>query len=205
MSEILSDRVKNAREVVMVPASIDHTLPRGTYYWGFFALACAIFAFFAGLVVAFLFRAQSQHYWAPLELPKSLWLSTALIAISSITCELARKAGRRAKVAEYQRYLAITVVIGLGFVVSQFASWWKLVQQGVYLAENPHASFFYIFTGLHAAHLFFGIGALLVLLTRVMRRHTAPKRREWVDVVAFYWHFLGVLWLCLFAILLWVG
>ncbi len=67
--------------------------------------------------------------------------------------------------------------------------------KGAYLAQNPHSSFFYLFTGLHAAHLVGGLVALAVVLLG------RSKRRELVDVVAYYWHFLGVLWVALFIVL----
>jgi cytochrome c oxidase subunit 3 len=202
MSELLSHRVKNAREVVLVPASLENVLPKGTYYWGFLCLAGAILAFFGGLVVAFLWRAQSKQYWVPIALPGELWLSTGLLAVSSLTCEWARGAGRRLAIPSYRRWLALTLLAGGAFVASQVSAWWKLVQQGVYAVENPHASFFYIFTGLHAGHLVFGLGGLGILLYRAYQKNPTPRRREWLNVVVFYWHFLGVLWLALFVILL---
>ncbi len=61
--------------------------------------------------------------------------------------------------------------------------------------ENPHSAFFYLFTGLHAVHL---IGGLIALFVVVFGR---KKRRELVDVAAYYWHFLTVLWLVLFEVL----
>ena len=67
--------------------------------------------------------------------------------------------------------------------------------QGAYLMENPHGAFFYLFTGLHAVHL---LGGLIALFVVVFGRR---KRRELVDVVAYYWHFLTVLWLILFEVL----
>jgi cytochrome c oxidase subunit III len=70
-----------------------------------------------------------------------------------------------------------------------------LVAQGAYLSQNPHSSFFYLFTGLHAAHLLGGLVALFVVVLG------KSKRRELVDVVCYYWHFLGILWLALFAVL----
>ena len=71
----------------------------------------------------------------------------------------------------------------------------NLVHRGYYLAQNPYSSFFYMFTGLHAAHL---IGGLIALFIVVLGR----PRRETVDTVAYYWHFLGMLWIALFVILL---
>ena len=67
---------------------------------------------------------------------------------------------------------------------------------GAFLAKNPHSSFFYLFTGLHAAHL---IGGLVVLFVVVLGK---SKRRELVDVATQYWHFLGVLWIALFWVLM---
>ena len=67
---------------------------------------------------------------------------------------------------------------------------------GAFLAKNPHSSFFYLFTGLHAAHL---IGGLVLLFVVVLG---ASKRRELVDVATQYWHFLGVLWIALYYVLM---
>jgi cytochrome c oxidase subunit 3 len=88
-----------------------------------------------------------------------------------------------------------TAVLGVAFLASQLSAWRQLVLKGAYLSQNPHSSFFYLFTGLHGAHL---IGGLVALFIVVLGR---GKRRELVDVVAYYWHFLGVLWVALFVVL----
>ena len=82
---------------------------------------------------------------------------------------------------------------------SKGTAWRALVRVGAYLSQNPHSSFFYLFTGLHALHLVGGLVALGV----VTLRHT--PRRELVDVVGYYWHFLGALWLALFGVLHWIS
>jgi cytochrome c oxidase subunit 3 len=91
--------------------------------------------------------------------------------------------------------LLVTACLGVAFLMSQISAWRALVDRGAYLAQNPYSSFFYLFTGLHAAHL---IGGLVALGFVVLRRNS---RRELVDVAAYYWHFLGVLWLALFVVL----
>jgi cytochrome c oxidase subunit 3 len=63
------------------------------------------------------------------------------------------------------------------------------------MMENPHGAFFYLFTGLHGTHL---LGGLIALFVVVFGR---KKRRELVDVVSYYWHFLTALWLILFQVL----
>jgi cytochrome c oxidase subunit 3 len=92
--------------------------------------------------------------------------------------------------------LLVTASLGAGFLASQLSAWRELVNEGAYLMQNPHSSFFYLFTGLHGLHL---VGGLVALFVVVLGR---SKRRELVDVVAYYWHFLGVLWIALFAVLL---
>jgi cytochrome c oxidase subunit 3 len=92
--------------------------------------------------------------------------------------------------------LLLTATIGAAFVASQLTAWRRLMDQGAYLMDNPHGSFYYIFTGLHAAHLIGGMVALFYVVF-------GPNRsRELVNVVGYYWHFLTVLWLILFAALL---
>ena len=160
-------------------------------------IACgSILAFFTALVVAFYWRSRTPPFWAPVALPRTLWLSTAIILASSVTFEAARRAYRRGLHAVAARLLVVTACLGAAFLASQLAAWRNLVQRGYYLAQNPYSSFFYMFTGLHAAHL---IGGLIALFIVVLGRST---RRETVDTVAYYWHFLGALWIALFVILL---
>jgi len=116
--------------------------------------------------------------------------------LSSVTFETARRVFRRGRPRLALRFLLATAALGLAFLAAQVDAWRQLVKEGAYLMENPHGAFFYIFTGLHAAHLLGGLIALFVLIVRRQKR-----RREVVDVAAYYWHFLGVLWVILFAVL----
>jgi cytochrome c oxidase subunit 3 len=79
-----------------------------------------------------------------------------------------------------------------------------LVAAGVYLASNPHSSFFYVLTGLHAIHLLGGILALAALYFYGSRGEGAAgeaKRRALTDVTGIYWHFMDALWVFLFLLL----
>jgi len=198
MSRILSDRAEKTDQVVVLPVSLEDPskAPPGLYRVGLIATCLSILAFFTALVLAYYWRSKRPPFWDPIPLPKTLWVSTALILASSMTFEAARRLFRRGKWRVASRLLLATASLGAGFLASQLTAWRELVRHGAYLAQNPHSSFFYLFTGLHAAHL---IGGLIALLIVVMGR---SKRRELVDVVAYYWHFLGILWIALFAVLL---
>jgi cytochrome c oxidase subunit III len=194
---LLSDRAGKTSRVVILPASLEDPAksPPGMYRLGLLIACGSILAFFAALVVAFYWRSRTPPFWAPITLPHTLWLSTAIILMSSVTFETARRAYRRGLHPAAARLLVVTACLGAAFLASQLAAWRSLVQRGYYLAQNPYSSFFYMFTGLHAAHL---VGGLIALFIVVLGR----TRRETVDTVAYYWHFLGVLWVALFVILL---
>jgi cytochrome c oxidase subunit 3 len=197
MARILSDRVNKTDQVVVLPSSLEdpNKLPPGTYRVGIFIACVSIFAFFAALVIAYVWRSRTPPYWDPIVLPPVLWLSTTFIAASSVSLESARRVFRRGLWRMASRLLLAAAVFGVAFLAAQLTAWRDLVNQGAYLMENPHSSFFYLFTGLHAAHLLGGLVALFILLVG------RNKRRELIDVIAYYWHFLGVLWLVLFGVL----
>ena len=141
-------------------------------------------------------------------MPKVLWLSTALILISSMTMEVSRRSLRQQRDKDYGRWLIMTVALGLAFLATQLFAWRQLVRQGVYLASNPYNSFFYLFTAAHGLHLLGGILALGYLLLRTTRRRSTVEgelRRagaaDAADAATIYWHFMDGLWVALFLLL----
>jgi cytochrome c oxidase subunit 3 len=91
--------------------------------------------------------------------------------------------------------ILVTGVMGVAFLGSQVTAWLELIDRGAFLQQNPYSGFFYLFTALHAGHLLGGLGGLAFVTAS---RH---RRREIVDAAAFYWHFLGLLWIALFFVL----
>ena len=197
MSRLLSDRAEKTAQVVVLPSSLEDpskAVP-GLYRVGLIAVCISIFVFFASLVLAYYWRSARPPYWDPIPLPKTLWTSTALILLSSVTFEAARRVFRRGQWRLASRLLLVTACLGAGFLASQLTAWRELIAKGAFLSQNPHSSFFYLFTGLHGAHLLGGLVAMFIVVLG------KSKRRELVDVVAYYWHFLGVLWIALFVVL----
>jgi len=166
---------------------------------------CSIVMLFTALTSSYIVRSASGNDWQPIVMPKVLWLSTALILISSVTMEISRRSLKQQKDARYGRWLTITVVLGLGFLASQLIAWRQLVRQGVYLASNPYNSFFYLFTAAHGVHLAGGIMALGYLLLRTRRKRATVegelRRVGAADSATIYWHFMDGLWVVLFVLL----
>jgi len=136
-------------------------------------------------------------------MPRILWLSTALILLSSVTFEAARRSLRASFSSAYSRWLALTVSLGFGFLALQLIAWRQLARQGIYLATNPHSSFFYLLTAVHGLHLSVGLIALAFLLVRTARtgKSDPGKQISITDGVVIYWHFMDFLWLYLFVLL----
>jgi cytochrome c oxidase subunit 3 len=172
---------------------------------GMWVTLSAILMMFTALTSAYIVRAGLSDDWRPLLIPRAIWLSTALILVSSITFEIARRCLKQRREQAYSRWLLLTVCLGLGFLAAQLLAWRELVVQGVYLVSNPHSSFFYLLTGVHGVHLLGGILALDYLLLRTWRRNqdagALSKRQTATDVTGIYWHFMGGLWVFLFLLL----
>lgn len=154
--------------------------------------------------------------WGQVQLPWLLLaINTALLLVSSLTMEFARRdIKRRAALAPLQSmpgislgeeksfpWLGVTVLLGFGFLVGQWLAWGELKARGFFVDTNPNSSFVYLLTAAHAVHLAGGIIALLwAALTSLLHR-PIEGRRIVVDVTAWYWHFMAVLWIYVFALL----
>jgi cytochrome c oxidase subunit III len=175
------------------------------YRLGVWVAMASIVMMFTSLSSAYLVRAATSNDWYPLATPRVLFFSTALIAMSSATVEIARRKLRAAMFSAYSRWLLLTALLGLGFLALQLIAWRQLASQGIYLWSNPHSSFFYLLTATHAVHLLGGLLALfyLILRTRTVATGSATgeKRRAAVEAVSIYWHFMDVLWIYLFVLL----
>jgi cytochrome c oxidase subunit III len=175
------------------------------YRIGMWVALAAILMMFTALTSAYIVRAASSNDWRPIAMPEILLLSTVLIVTSSGTLEVARRKLKATLDVPYTRWLLLTTALGIGFVVSQLLAWRQLVRQGVYVASNPHSSFFYLLTATHGIHLLGGLIALVYLLLRtrhsVLGEQAQAKRYAVADAVTLYWHFMDGLWIYLFLLL----
>ena len=183
---------------------LDESSNFGHYRLGVLVGLASVVMLFTSLTSAYIVRAAVTNDWVPLPIPPAIWVSTAVILISSASIEMARRAIRRQSGNAYGRWLGITAVLGLGFLISQLLVWRQLARQGIYIATNPYSSFFYLLTAAHGVHLFGGLLALILLLVvHQMRRRTlsGAKQVALADSVSLYWHFMDALWIYLFLLL----
>ncbi|MEO6829029.1 MAG: cytochrome c oxidase subunit 3, partial [Acidobacteriaceae bacterium] len=153
--------------------------------------------------------------WKPLSIPPILWVNTAILLLSAVTMEMARRGvfyeldvmeewlglGRPSSKRALP-WLIATVVLGFLFIAGQVIAWQQLYAEGVYFGSNPSSHFFYLITGAHALHLAFGVAAIIGALAALWSSKRIEIRQIIVDAAAWYWHVMGILWLCLFGLLL---
>ena len=190
---------------------------------GMVAGIASVGTLFAGLTVVYIWREggvrwdpqlhQGIHDWHPLTLPYGLlFVNTFVLVLSSVTLELSRRGLLRKadfaslgiappKLQTDLPWLGLTVLLGFGFLSGQILVWNSFRHQGIYLASYPSGSFFYILTGVHALHLLGGLIALIRTLLGSWMRMKLDSQRIAVDVTGWYWHFMAVLWIYIFALL----
>src|SRR5664279_579414 len=161
-------------------------------------------------------RGDYVSNWVPTTLPvRLLLLNTFILLLSSLTLEIARRRAAEdvalAPIADIPGiqvarnrtlpWLWLTIVLGLAFLYGQYLAWERLRIGQPDAQVNISVGFFFILTGLHAAHLIGGILALFYAGACGWLRRPPETRRIIIDVTAWYWHFMGVLWIYVFGLL----
>lgn len=165
------------------------------------------------------FDGASNSYvrdWGRVDLPWLLLaINTAVLLLSSVTIELARRqAAMQAALAPVQSipgvslgaeksfpWLGITALLGVGFLSGQWLAWSELHARGFFVSTNPSSSFAFLLTIVHAVHLAGGMIALIWAASASLLHKPIEARRIVVDITAWYWHFMLVLWVYVFALL----
>jgi cytochrome c oxidase subunit 3 len=171
--------------------------------------------FFATLFAAyFTIRAVSPELWsqstAELNVPFAS-VNTTILVLSSFTCQMgvfAAEAGRvgrsgsitNVKAWGLREWFVLTYVMGAIFIGGQAFEYTELVHEGVTIPSSGYGTMFYLTTGFHGLHVTGGLIAFLFVLGRtfVARRFTHEQAVTAI-VVSYYWHFVDVVWIGLFA------
>ncbi len=168
---------------------------------GIFAITMSFAAFTSALFVR-----QGTGDWTHVVIPPLMYMNTGVLLLSSLALEMSRRAFagareiNRSALGSSLRWLGITLVFGLVFVLGQYLVWKELAARGFYLATSSNSSFLYVLTGAHALHVLGGISGLLRLFVRMTRKRITLRISS-VSNTAIYWHFMGVLWLYLLLVI----
>ncbi|WP_299751259.1 cytochrome c oxidase subunit 3 [uncultured Boseongicola sp.] len=165
-------------------------------------LLAVVSSFFALILSAYSLRMELGD-WVPMTEPQLLWTNTVMLIVASGVFQWTRNAAVAGEQGRLQPGLLITGVLTLGFVLGQFVAWQQLQNSGQLITSNPSNAFFYFLTGAHAVHI---LGGLYVwaraTLKVVLGTGDAAKIRRSIELCTIYWHFLLLVWLVLFGLLL---
>lgn len=187
------------------PATVaDERIPAARVgLWVFLAVVTSLFALF---IAAFFMRMGHQSVavdWKPFPEPLILWINTALLLLGSLAMQWARVSVARGRAGDTQRGLLLGGAFTLLFLIGQVLAWRLLVISGYFQPRNPAVAFFYLLTLAHALHLLGG----LYVWGRTYARLRQPGRelidiRLTVELCTTYWHYLLLVWVVVFALLL---
>lgn len=166
----------------------------------------SILMMFAGLTSAYIVK-RSQASWLMLEIPVIFWYSTAAILASSLTVQLSLKYLKAREMMAYKRWLMITAVLGVLFLVLQIVGFKQFGANDIRLigaGSNASYSFLLAISGLHGLHVLGGVIALVVIAIMALRTTTRNYNTIPLEVAATYWHFVDALWIYLFIFFNWM-
>ncbi len=172
----------------------------GTIVW----LSSELMFFAALFAMYFTIRSvQGRETWMDanevLNIPYSATFTVILVA-SSVTCQLGVFAAERGDVHGLRRWFVLTLAMGATFVGGQLFEYHNLVSnEGLTIASAPYGSVFYLTTGFHGLHVIGGLVAFVIVLLRSTIGRFSPEKATSAIVVSYYWHFVDVVWIGLFA------
>ena len=172
----------------------------GTIVW----LSSELMFFAALFAMYFSIRAAAPEQWAEhtevLNLPYATTF-TVILVLSSITCQIGVFAAEKGDVHGLRRWFTITFVMGLVFVLGQLNEYRTLVHEGVKINGDGYGSMFYLTTGFHGLHVTGGLIAFIIFMIRTTMGRFTPAQATSAIVVSYYWHFVDVVWIGLFAMI----
>ncbi len=182
----------------------------GTIIW----LASELMFFAALFASYFTIRAVSPDLWAQqtaeLNIPFAS-VNTSILVASSITCQLGVFAAERGQPGRsgtvfqikqwgLREWFILTYVMGAVFIAGQAIEYAELIHLGVTIPDSAYGTMFYLTTGFHGIHVTGGLIAFLFVLGRTyLAKRFTHEQAVSAIVVSYYWHFVDVVWIALFA------
>lgn len=193
------------------------TAPAGTGFsfsakriglWIFLAVVTSLF----GLFLSAYYMRMGQHAghsplaasdWQSIRDPSILWFNTVLLILASVTMQSARAAVAKSQLEQTRWRLFAAGLLTFAFLIGQWLAWREIRYSEFFTPLNPAVAFFYVLTAVHALHLLGGLVVWARTLTRSVRKDVELiDVRLSVELTSVYWHYLLLVWLGLFAVLL---
>jgi len=179
---------------------MDYQLKRKTSKQMLWVAIVSIIMIFAGLTSAY-FISTNREDWVSFNLPVAFKVSTLLIIASSVFFILAKKAIINDSKSQTSLFLTLSLVLGIGFVISQFMGFKELVAAGLYFTgqqSNIASSFIYVITVTHLVHVIAATAVLVFVVVKQFKGAYSKANYLGIELGSIFWHFLDILWVYLF-------
>lgn len=163
---------------------------------------------FAASMVGYVVVRLRAPEWPPAgtpALPWGLWVSTAILLLSSVTMHWAMVSVLKGRQEYLRAAMLITTLLGVLFLFTQTINWIYLLVLHVTATSNLFAFMFYLLTGLHALHVVGGVATLIVVTFRAHEGVYTVERHQGIRHCGMYWHFLDCVWLVMFSVIYLIG
>ena len=164
----------------------------------FLAVATSVFALF---ISAYTIRMEEPD-WRPLAEPTLLWANTFMLVLASIAYHWTRNAAVKGLDSRVKPGLTVSGAFTVLFLVGQVVAWQQLNGAGYYLDLNPANAFFYLLTAVHGLHMLGGLWVWARSTMKVWTGADSDSVRLSIELCTVYWHFLLLVWIVLFGMLL---
>lgn len=165
-----------------------------------------ITALFFGFSASYLYNRFTSDL-QPIYLPSMFYFNTILLLCSSAVLVYAKKQYLADDTHKYKLALVVTMVLTILFLIAQIVAWNQLLSNNIGLTSGNMASYMYVISGLHFAHVIAGIpflGYFIFIAIRKMKSPVSvlvyfsdPDKKRRLDLLTLYWHFLDGLWIYL--------
>ena len=169
---------------------------------GLMCLLATESALFTIFVVAYLFYlGKSLNGPCPKDILSIPWLASVALISSSVSADLAERAFRCGNRGRFQAMLAVTVLLGLGFLGATALEWKRLIfVEHFTISGNLAGTTFYALVGLHASHVVVGLLLLTVVLLLSLKGVVESRQHERIQMLTWYWHFVDAVWIVVFLV-----
>ena len=186
------------------------TAPTSREGWGRFAMWLFLASdgmTFSGLLAGHLaLRMQNANWPSPtdhLALTLGVIMTTLLLG-SSVTMVKALTAARENAQQQFSRFLLLTIMAGVLFLILQAYEWSHLLRNGMTISANPwgaslFGATFYTLTGFHGLHVLIGVIYLACIFVGGRKRLLFSAYQERIEIAGLYWHFVDIVWICVFT------
>ncbi|WP_111497229.1 MULTISPECIES: cytochrome o ubiquinol oxidase subunit III [Marinobacter] len=132
-------------------------------------------------------------------------VETVLLLFSSFTYGMAVLAMNKDKIGQLKGWLAVTFLLGAGFVGMEIYEFHHLIVEGYGPDRSGFLSAFFGLVGTHGLHVSFGLLWLLVMLIQLSTKGLNDMTRPRIMCLSLFWHFLDIVWICVFTFVYLMG